>query len=145
MTINGFSVGKDVTLDFINPLSGGIVPFSNVTSFDSKQIVEKRQSFGISGEVTPLDIPAGWEGSFMLDRNGQGFDTFVSLLEAAYYAGVPLVPSTITETITENDGTISQYQYTKVAANFPEAGKWSGDNKVEQRIDFRASKRVRLV
>ena len=38
MPINSFSVGKDVTLDFINPLTGGLVQFSNVIEFDSKQI-----------------------------------------------------------------------------------------------------------
>lgn len=145
MPINGFSVGKDVTLDIISPLTGGLVQLSNITSFESRQVTAKIESHGIDGINRPLDIPKGWEGSFMLDRATQGFDLFVTLIEETYYAGIRLTPSTITETITEADGLISQFMYDQVSINFPELGKWTGDNKVEQQLAFRASRRRALV
>lgn len=145
MPINGFSVGKDVTLDIIHPLTGGLLTIGNIVSFESRQMTVDRNSHGIDGVNRFLEIPSGWEGSFMLDRENVNFDLFVSILEAAYYQGVATPPATITETITETDGTITQFVYTGAMVKFPELGRWRGDDKVEQRMDFRASKRNQLI
>lgn len=144
MPINSFSVGKDVTLDIVSPI-GGLVALSNITNFNSRQMTVDRNSHGIDGINRFLDIPSGWEGSFKLDRNTQNYDLWITQIEAAYYAGTPLNPGTITETITNPDGTVMQFQYQGCSFKFPNVGEWSGDNKVEQTLDFRASKRVQIV
>ena len=145
MPINSFSVGKDVTLDFVSPLTGGLVQFSNITEFSSNQMSTERNSHGIDGENRFLDIPSGWEGTFNMDRNSEVFDLYISAYEAAYYAGQALTASRIVETITEADGTISQFVYTGVSVKFPNVGKWRGDDKVEQQMTFKASKRQQLI
>ena len=145
MPINSFSVGKDVTLDFISPLTGGLVQFSNITAFESKQLTKELTSHGIDGIPRFADLPSGWDGSFMVDRFNEVFDLYISAVEAAYYAGQVLGANRIVETITENDGTISQFVYTGVSVRFPQVGRWRGDDKVEMQMEFRASKRQQLI
>jgi hypothetical protein len=45
----------------------------------------------------------------------------------------------ITETITEVDGSISQWRYEGVMFAMPEHGNWKGDAKVSQRLEWCAS------
>jgi hypothetical protein len=51
---------------------------------------------------------------------------------------------TITETITEASGSVTQWRYNGVALKYAEAGSWKGDAKVSQRISFRCTARVQV-
>lgn len=142
MPVNGFTVGKDVYLDIVTQI--GAARFNIRTSFQSKQNVDKRKSKGMDGTTRHIFLPDGWEGSFKFDRNGPSIDDFFAQREAQYYAGQPILSATITETISEQDGTISQFMYTGVEMAYDDAGEKKGDDITKQTISFMASKRLSL-
>jgi hypothetical protein len=143
MPLNGLNVGKDVSIDIITPQ--GTFNFNVRTDFKSKQAVEKRKSNAADGTIRHVWIPGGWEGSFKFDRGDANVDNFFCVQEALYYAGFPISTATITETITEVDGSISQYLYEGVQLALDDAGNKQGDDLVKGEIGFAASKRLQLV
>lgn len=142
MSVNGFTVGRDANLDIVTQF--GFMSFSIRTSFTSKQRVTPITSVAADGVTRFANLPAGWEGSFKFDRADSRIDDFFAQTEANYYAGVPISAATITETIQEQSGSISQYLYTGVALEYDSAGEKKGDDKVMQGISFKASQRIKL-
>lgn len=137
-----FSVGKDVTLDITGPQ--GPLRFTIMTGFDSKPSYKSLDSKGMDGLDRYDDLPAGWSGSFSLDRSDSTIDDFFAQKEANFYSGLSSTPITITETIMEISGAVSQYRYTGVALTLQDAGKKSADNKIAMTLGFRASRRLKV-
>ena len=142
MPIQGFSTGKDITLAVIT--TGGALTLGGITSFESRQMTTGLDFKGIDGTNKYAELPIGWEGSFDLDRSNSQADDFFAGYEATYYAGGDPGVATITETINEANGAITQYRYNGVALKYAEAGSWKGDAKVTQRISFRCTARVKV-
>ena len=141
---NGFTVGRDVSLDLYT--SRGPLPLPpTVTSFDSKQATKSIDSVGLDGTNRFAELPAGWDGSIGIDRSDDTIDAFFAQMEDDYYAGVVVPLGTITETIEESNGSISQYRYTGVVFKFDNAGNKSGDNKVAQTLSWKASRRLKVL
>ncbi|MGH8259848.1 MAG: hypothetical protein ACREUG_09175 [Steroidobacteraceae bacterium] len=140
--MNGFSVGRDVTLTVVTgagPLGMGLI-----TNFKKKQTTKEDMEIGIDGVPRPMRFFQGWSGTFDIDREDASLDEYFNQLEADYYAGVTESPVTITETITNPDGSISQYQYVDVLFKFDEAGDVAGDKIIKQQCSFIASRRLTL-
>src|SRR5580700_6297777 len=112
MPVNGFSVGKDVSLSLTNP--SGTFPTVGITSFTAKPMFTDIKSKRLDGQTYFGEIPDGWTGTFKLDRTSPDVDTFFAALEAAYYAGQNTPAGTIQEVILEADGTTTTWQYTGV-------------------------------
>ena len=142
MPINGFTVGRDVTIA-IN-LPNGPVAFSNVTDFHAKQITKGIESKGIDGIDRFGEIPSGWEGGIEIDRADANMDAAFSYLEGLYYQGVNVPASQITETITEPQGGLTQWRYIGVAFKYDDHGSFKGDAKVAQKLSWKASQRIRV-
>lgn len=137
-----FSVGKDVSLDIIGPT--GPLRFSIVTAFDSKPSYKSVDSKGLDGIDRYDDLPAGWSGTIGLDRADSTVDDFFAQKEANFYSGISSNLVTITETITEISGAVSQYRYTGVALTLQDAGKKSADNKISIVVGWRAARRLKI-
>lgn len=137
-----FSVGKDVTLDIIGP--SGPLRFNILTGFQANPHYKSIDSKGLDGIDRYDDLPAGWSGSLSLDRSDSVVDDFFAQKEANYYSGLSSTAVTITETITEISGAVSQYRYTGVALTLQDAGSKSSDNKIPMKIGFRASRRLKV-
>ncbi len=142
MPVNSFTVGRDLTLTIVT--TTGPLNLSLITSFKSKQDTTDQKIKGLDGVTRHVIFPDGWSGSFMLDRQNQIVDEYFAQLEANYYSGINNLPSTITETITEVDGSLSQYQYLQVLLRLDDAGEFRGDQTVKQSISFLASQRVQV-
>lgn len=142
MPINGFTVGRDVSLDIVG--ASGPVRFSLITKFTSKQDVKDNRVKGIDGITRPVRFFDGWSGSFDIERQDSTVDDYFSQLEANYYAGLNEASVTITETITEVSGAITQYRYTGVLLKLDDAGDYAGDSTVKQKISFVASRRIKV-
>jgi len=71
-------------------------------------------------------------------------DNYFATLESQYYAGANQLPGTIYETISEPDGSLTQWRYTGVVLKLEKAGEFSGDKKVEQSVSFMASQKVKV-
>lgn len=142
MPVNGFSVGRDVTLTIISP--SGPLNFSLITNFHSKPEQTEKKVKGIDGITRHVRFPDGWSGGFDIEREDSTVDDYFADLEANYYAGLNELPCSITETIAEASGAVSQYRYVNVLLKLDDAGAWSGDETVKQKISFVASQRQKV-
>ncbi|WP_045736803.1 hypothetical protein [Xanthomonas sp. MUS 060] len=141
MSQNGYSVGRDITVVIILP-DGSTLNMGKVTSFKSKQDTTDTKIKGIDGIVDHLRFYEGWSGSFDSDRRGPELDQHFARLEANYFAGADEPPSAMQTTIVEPNGQVSQYRYERVLLKYDDAGDWSGDKPVHQKISFVASRRI---
>lgn len=140
MPQNGFSIGRDMALDVIT--SAGPLRLGLPTNFVARQETTEQRVKGMDGINRPLRFFEGWSGSFDLERLGPELDKYFVQLEASYYAGFNEGPATITETITEPDGTVSQFTYTGVVLSLEDSGSWSGSSTVKQRLKFMAQRKI---
>ena len=145
MPVNGFSVGRDVSLDIYDNNSRSILKIGTVTDFDAKQRATRIEVKRIDGTVAFLELPQGWEGSIGLERSDRNLDDFIANLEANYYTGQGILAATITETITEPDGTLTQYRFEGCVFKLDDAGSWKGDATVKMKLTWAASKRKKVV
>lgn len=141
--INGFSVGKDLSIQVVTS-SGTVLAIAGETAAEFRAMYNERNSHGLDGINRFIPIPAGWEGTIELDRRDPGVEDFYAAQETGYYQGQGIAASTITQNITNPDGSMTSWQYTGVMFTFREAGNWRGDDKVTQRMDFKASQRQAL-
>src|SRR5260370_15463328 len=121
MPMNGFAVGRDLTLNVIG-FDGAIHSFGLQTNFDAKMITNKVRIKGLDGIIRYLEIPDGWDGTFSYTKQDDLIDAYFANLEASYYAGQNVPASSITETIQNPDGSTSQYRFTGVMTSYDYAG-----------------------
>lgn len=144
MPINSQSIGKDVSLDILTARGALNIPAAAITNFTSQPQTSSASSKGLDGETRNAVFPDGWQGTFEIDRMSSALDTFWADYEADYHNGVNLLPGTITETIREPDGSVSQFRYTKVVLNFTNAGGKQANQLVKQTLTFMASRRLKV-
>lgn len=142
MALNGFTVGRDLSLDITG--ANGPLRFTLITGFQSKPDTTDEKVKGLDGITQHVRFPEGWSGSFELNRQDDTIDTYFAQLEANYYAGQSEYPVTITETISEADGSVSQYRYLQVLLKLDDAGSWKGDATVKQKLTFVAARRIKV-
>lgn len=140
MPVNGYTVGRDVTITIITPL-GAVATWEQVTSFSKKQDTVDVKVKRMDGVVDHLMMPDGWSGSIALSRGSSDVDAYFATLETSYYNGVDIGSGSIVETITETDGSVSQFTYTGVMLKLSEGGTASGEAEVKQQIDWVGSRR----
>ena len=142
MPLNGFTVGRDVTLTLVTP--SGPLNLSLITGFQSKQEIVEEKIKGLDGVTRFLRFFDAWSGTFTLDRQDSTLDDYFSQLEANFYAGLSEQPTSLTETIQEVSGALSQYRYIGVLLKYDDAGEYRGDQSVKQSLSFTASRRVKI-
>jgi hypothetical protein len=140
MPVNGLSTGRDVTLVIAS--AQGTYQFP-ITNFTSRQMVTKIKSRLLNGPPIHGNIPDGWGGEFNIDRVDSSVDDAFAVLETAFYNGIDTGQISITETITESSG-YTQYRYNGVQMELTQAGDWTGDAKVTQKISWEGSTRTKL-
>lgn len=142
MPLNGFSIGRDVSLDIITPQ--GPIKLSLITKFTSKMDITDKKIKGLDGITRHLRFPDGWSGSFEIERQDSTADDYFSQIEDNYYAGQNELTGTLTETISEPNGAVTQYRYENVLLKYDDAGEWAGDTSVKQKVSFVAARRRKV-
>ena len=142
MPVNNFTTGKDVSLVIQTPSGALTVP--GITDFTADPLFTDLKSKPLTGIPIHGYIPDGWKLSFKVDRQDPNIDNYFASLEATYFAGGNITGGTVYETITEADGSITQWRYTGVVLKFDKAGDFSGDKKVEQNFSGMASTKVKV-
>src|SRR5690348_5919360 len=142
MPINGYTTGRDLTLTIV--ANGEPVSFDQITGFQSKQEKIIKKVKGLDGVTRNISFPDGWSGRFNLERQDRTLDDFFNQEEADYYQGVDRGEITITETVTEVDGSVAQYRYRGVQLMLDDAGEFKGDNTVTQTLNFTSTRRVTI-
>lgn len=139
MPVNSFSVGRDLTFTLVGP--NGNITLNGLTDYNTKPIFTKLKHKDLDGSVLHAAIPDGWEITIKLDRQDATVDDFFAALEASYFSGQNIAGGTISETIAEADGSVSQFQYTDVSLTLDDAGSWRGDSFVPITLTGMASRR----
>lgn len=142
MSANDFNIGSDTTVSLI--INGSIVRSSILTSFEAQQITASLDSKGLDGINRFDEIETGWQGTFGFDRADSIMDDFFAAKEAARFAGAPKPLISITETTTNVDGSVVKYRYNRVALKYDTIGNRTGDTKVEPRVSWKASRRIKI-
>lgn len=143
MPANGFSVGKDVTVDLV--IGGENVRFSLITGFMSSPEYAENTIEGLDGVTRHQTLPTCWKGSMDFERQGPEIDNYFAEKEAAYFQGFDLPSGTITETIQEPSGAVSQFRYEEAVLMLEDAGDKKGKDTIKQKVSFKASRRVKVV
>lgn len=143
MPLDGLTSGIDhkLVLTDVN----GVQNFALIESFTSKEDATVDKLIQMDGNVRHPKFHVGWSGSFVLQRNSDLTDSYFANQEALYYQGVDQQDLTILETIQENDGTVTQWQYQRVVLTLEDAGDFSGNAIVKQTVSFMAARKVALL
>ena len=139
---NQFSIGRDAQLTIMS--ATGPLTFNIITGFDSKPSYKKLESDAIDGTKRVRNLPNGHSGGFKIDRADSSAEDYFLQQEANFFAGLNPDTVTITETITEGNGSVTQYQFTGVTLSLEDAGSWAGLEKVNQVIGFEASRKIKV-
>jgi hypothetical protein len=143
MPVNGFTVGRDVSIAVQTP--SGPLMLSLITKFTRKPDNTVRKIKGLDGITRPLIFPDGWSGTIEIERQDSVVEDSIAAWEAGYFAGQDRTPSTITETVTNANGTVSQYQFTGVFFQLETAGEAAGDESVKVVLTFMAEQRIKIM
>lgn len=131
----GQSYGRDIRLDF-NMADGSVLTLPDITDYDIKPSNKTDSFVLINGRPIHNVIPAGGSGSVSLKRVNSAIEDFQAAFEANYYAGAAQLKGTLTETIVNPDGTVSQYQCQGVSLTIEDMGSWKGETAVTQSLKF---------
>lgn len=143
MPQNGYSVGRDISLNVMTP--NGQLVINKITGFNSKQETSKQKVKRLDGITDSLRFFDGWNGSFDVERSDSIVEDYFIQLEANYFAGLNEQPATIMETITNPDGSVSQYRYERVILSLDDAGSWKGDSSVKIKVSFEAARKKQVI
>src|ERR1700682_1229246 len=143
MPVHQSSGGRDITLSVVT--ASGPLNFNLITSFKSKPDTTDAKVKGLDGITRHVRFMDGWSGSFMIERQDSTVDDYFAQIEANYYAGLSEQGATITETITEPSGQMTQYRYIRVLLRLDDAGEWRGDATVKQSLSFVSSNRLKIL
>lgn len=143
MPLNGLTSGIDTVVTFTD--LNGVQQFAIVENFTSQEDATVGKEIAIDGTVRHPKFHQGWSGSFTMQRNSNFTDAYFAAQEATYYLGGDQIPVTINQTITENDGTVSQYQYTNVVLKLDNSGNYSGTEIVKEQVSFMGARKINLV
>lgn len=140
---NEFNVGRDATLNIIDPAQGP-KRFKIRTGYDVQALYNDLMSKGLDGITRRDVVPDGWRLNFTFDRGDSQIDDYFAEREAVYFNGGNIPKLTITETIKEVGGRISQFRYTDITMKPANMGTWRGDAITTQSIEATASRRIKI-
>lgn len=134
-----------MTVTIYDAASNSIVDFPARTGFSAEPIYKNINSEPLNGPPIFAEAPNGWKGTFDFDRTDPKIDIYFANFEAAYWAGGNPLDGSITQTIVEKDGSVTQFVYTGVAMKLTQAGQWKAAEKVTMRVEWMASTRNRVL
>ncbi len=135
MTVFAQSYGRDIRLD-INLPNGGVLTLPDITDYDIKPTNHTDTFILINGRPIHNVIPQGGTGTLNIKRVDATLEAFQAAFEANFYAGAPQLKGTVTETIANPDGSVSQFQLQGVSLMVEDLGTWKGETAVSQQIKF---------
>jgi hypothetical protein len=139
---NDFSLGNDCRVVLILG-SLGRMDFSHVIGFAANQLVKKLRVPVLNYPPLGRDVPAGWEGTFDVERANSVADDMSVALEAMFWSGQRLPTGQLYQYLYEVDGSVSTYLFDGVVVNLRSAGTFHQEQTVRQTVEFFARRRVR--
>ncbi len=144
MPINGQSVGKDFRIDILYGGRALNISGNAITRFAPKPINEVEKRRPIDGKSRFAVHNQDWTIDVELDRLDSGIDDFWASMEEAYHNGVTTLSGTVTETILEPDGGVSEFRYEGCVFNVTDIGDRTADQIVKMKLEIMASRRRKV-
>jgi len=138
-----FSVGKDVSLTVVHPITGALMSTNSITDFDASPQTKQIESAPLSSQPLFADVPHGWKLTFSVDRVDSTWDDFWVAMEQAYWNGQTVTYATINELIQEKNGSVSHFTYLNVALRLDNAGSKKSQDKIVQKVAGTCSQRIK--
>jgi hypothetical protein len=133
-----FSTGRDCSIVLIGPF--GRVDLQNVTGFDATQMTATIKVDRLDGVQMNAELPKGWSGSMDVDRGNNALDLLMAQEEVNWFDNGVYANSTMFQYVTEQGGAVTTFAYDNVALKL-DAGRWSPDASVKQKLTFTANRR----
>ena len=143
MALDGLSAGVSHTLSFVDS-TGNLLFNTALESFSSKPDTSIEKFVQADGQTRHPKFHMGGSGSFIVGRESSYIDDYFITQQNIYLSGGNQVDVTVTETVQEGDGSITQYQYVNCVLTLDDSGTWSGTAIVKQHISFAYSKKTKL-
>lgn len=140
--VTDFTIGKQATLVVIS--GGNVVGTASLTDFMFKQTVIKLKSRPLNQPPIHKNLPDGWSGDFGVDRIDSTLDDYFAAQEDNYWQGGSQDTIYIQQTITENDGSVTQYRFDGVTLELTSGGTWKADERVQQKVAYEATRRRKV-
>lgn len=143
MAVGQYNIGSDTQLTIIS--DSVVVAATILTEFNARQLTTDLKSVAIDGVNRYHHLEEGWEGTANYDRADSTMDDYFADKEARRYGGGPAPIATITETtLNALDGSLTKFRYDGVTMKLDDIGARKGDSKVEQKISWRSSRRIKV-
>lgn len=144
MPAAGYSVGRDTKIVIVDENSGNVITWPIVSVVEPRPDFKQLQWIALDGTNAFAEIPQGWTVNFTVERAGPDLMDYAVQVENSYYLGNPSATVYMQETMTNPDGSVSQYRYIHGAVKLTDAGKRSGDDKVTQSAQARFSRCLKV-
>lgn len=141
MAQQGYSIGRDTSVTVILA-NGSALTLGKMTSFEARPMISETTVRALDGVNDHLRFHEGWELTMEMERRSSALDAYWASVEADYYAGISDPPCTIQQTVTEPDGSVTQWRYQNCMLKFDDPGKWTADGTVKQQLSAIAAQRV---
>ncbi|WP_424139367.1 hypothetical protein [Roseomonas chloroacetimidivorans] len=129
-----FTTGQDVSIDIYDPVDGSIERIDGLTGFEATARTTDLESHPLNGDDL-FDVRyQGFNLTMEYDRQNGKIDRYFANREARQRSGLPVPLITITETIREQDGSVTTFRYRKVVLKQDSSGNKQRDQKVTGRI-----------
>lgn len=135
MPANGFSIGGDLQMTIVDSQQG-LQTFNIQTMADFRQLTARIKSVALDGTTRYAELPEGWEMDLDFDRADANLMDYMAQNEATYLSGGQPGVITVSCTINEVSGGVSQYQLTGGAMKLTNGGTFKGNDKVPQKASI---------
>lgn len=141
-SLDGLTAGQSNKIVFTS--ADGIEKFTILESFTAKEDAPISKEIAMDGTTRHPQFHQGWSGTAIFERGDHFLDDYIAAKERNYYLSGDQIDLTITQSISELDGTVTQYQFTGVVLTLEDGGNYSGTEIVKQSISFMAKRRLKL-
>jgi hypothetical protein len=142
MPINGMNTGQDYQLFFFDGATGNLVPLGDVQSVSIKQTVHTIRTSPYNNPTRYGFVPDGYHITFQITRTGPELENFLVAAENNFNSnGAIQKPGVLQQTVLNNDGSFSRYQYTSFVIYMPDHGEISKDKAVTLSLEGHASEK----
>ncbi|GBQ87316.1 hypothetical protein AA23498_0103 [Acetobacter nitrogenifigens DSM 23921 = NBRC 105050] len=134
-----YTIGRQGSIVLI--WNGERIDLQDVVNFSVQQESRRQRTNPLNKPPVEFSTPAGWRGSFTVDRGNSALDKLFDADELAYWNANSISSGVLYCYIQESDGTTSKYEYSGIALTFTNAGSFQAENIVTQTVTFFASQR----
>lgn len=144
MAVNGMNVGVDYSLLYFDGATGSLVNLGDVQNVNITAMKHDIKSMPYNDVPRYGYVPDGYKIDFTITRTGADLEVFMVNAAQSFNQGKTQKPGYLQQTITNPDGSIVRFQYTKMCIFLTDHGKISRDAVVTLTLEGYASDKVQI-